>query len=268
MTTTISEDSESSGVRSLKDAEIVLGTLEFIALETQQLLDVHPSLESLFEKSYGKVREVYDREAIVETSLIEDFLFPVTNQCALNVDGVFNSEVTESYKDIYKAWVEDKTAKHIETQEEVKTKFDIKLNDKDLRCQCVQCLGDYRTQVRNFVFEMQTSLIDKTEERLHDLVLERRISDVSSAVFNLKKDLDKNFHNMRNKLKRSSVNKLENEVKQHYRLKFGAKSDLGKVYKERLTVFFNTILVEQGLKPELVSPEEYDISQDFSFVVI
>ncbi len=258
MTTTISEDQESSGIRSLTDAEIVLGTLEFIALETKKLLDVHASLESLFEKSYGKVREVYDREAIVETSLIEDFLFPITTQCALNVDGEFSPEVTESYKEIYKAWVDDKTAKHVETQEQVKTNFDIKLNDKDLSCQCIQCLGDYRTQVREYVFEMQTSLIDKTEERLHDLVLERRISDVSAAVFNLKKDLDKNFHNMRNKLKRSSVNKLENEVKQHYRIKFGAKSELGKVYKERLTVFFNTILVEQGLKPELVSAEEYD----------
>ena len=211
MTTTISEDLESSGIRSLTDAEIVLGTLEFIALETKKLLDVHASLESLFEKSYGKVREVYDREAIVETSLIEDFLFPVTTQCALNVDGEFSREVTESYKEIFKAWVEDKTAKHVETQEQVKTNFDIKLNDKDLSCQCVQCLGDYRTQVREYVFEMQTSLIDKTEERLQDLVLERRISDVSAAVFNLKKDLDKNFHNMRNKLKRSSVNKLERD---------------------------------------------------------
>jgi ATP-dependent RNA helicase SUPV3L1/SUV3 len=63
---------------------------------------------------------------------------------------------------------------------------------------------------------------------------------------------------MRNKLKRSSVNKLENEVKTHFRSKFGAKSDLGKVYKEKLTVFFNTLLVDQGLKPELVSPEEYE----------
>src|SRR5205085_9869745 len=68
----------------------------------------------------------------------------------------------------------------------------------------------------------------------------------------------KNFHQMRNKLKRSSVNKLENEVKAYYRSKFGTKSDLGKVYKEKLNVFFNTLLVEQGLKPELVSAEEYD----------
>jgi ATP-dependent RNA helicase SUPV3L1/SUV3 len=63
---------------------------------------------------------------------------------------------------------------------------------------------------------------------------------------------------MRNKLKRSSVNKLENEVKAHFRSKFSIKSDLGKVYKEKLNVFFNTMLVEQGLKPELVSPEEYE----------
>src|SRR5690606_36337544 len=44
----------------------------------------------------------------------------------------------------------------------------------------------------------------------------------------------------------------------HFRSKFSPKSELGKVYKEKLTVFFNTHLVEQGLKPELVSPEEYE----------
>src|SRR5690606_15884429 len=74
----------------------------------------------------------------------------------------------------------------------------------------------------------------------------------------LKKDLDKNFHQMRNKLKRSSVNKLENEVKHHFRLKFGSNSDLSRVYKEKLKVFFNTILVEKGQKPELISSDEYE----------
>ncbi len=251
-------DDGSSGMRPLEDAMAILDVLEVIAIETRALLDTHPSLESLFEKHFGKTREVFEREAILETCLIEDFIFPVTGNYSMLVDGEFNKDVTESYKEIYKAWCEEKSAKHVETQAHIKEKFDLKLNDKDLSCQCVQCLGDYRTQVRESVFTMQTSLIDKAEERLHDWILTKRISDVSGAVFNLKKDLDKNFHNMRNKLKRSSVNKLENEVKYHFRSKFGANSELGKVYKEKLKVFFNTQLVDQGLKPDFVSPEEYE----------
>ena len=258
ITTSILGDEESPGLRSLEDSNVILSTLESIAVDTRSMLDTHASLESLFEKNFGRVREVFDREAIVETCLIEDFIFPVTTTYPVMVDGQFSSELTESYKDTYKAWVEEKSAKHTATQELLKLNFDIKLHDKDLSCQCVQCLGDYRTQVREAVYATQTSLIDKTEDKLHEWVLTRKITDVSNAVFDLKKNLEKNFHQMRNKLKRSSVNKLENEVKAYFRTKFGPKSDLGKVYKEKLNVFFNTLLVEQGFKPELVSHEEYD----------
>ncbi len=258
LTTRILEDDESSGVRSLEQATIVLETLEFLAIESKDLLEKFPSLESLFEKNFGKLRELFDRESIIETGLLEDFIFPVTSAYSMLVDGKFNSDLVSSYKVIFKAWIEERILKHSSTQDLLKLNFELKINDKDLTCQCVQCLGDYRTQVREAVFALQTGLIDKAEERLHEWVLTKKITDISGAVFNLKKDLEKNFHQMRNKLKRSSVNKLENEVKAHFRSKFSIKSDLGKVYKEKLNVFFNTMLVEQGLKPELVSPEEYE----------
>ncbi len=258
ITASILEDDESSGMRSLEESLIVLSTLQSIAIDAEKFLIENPSLESLFEKNFGKVREIYDRSTIVETALAEDFIFPTTNQYSLIVDGKFNPDVAASYKDIFKAWAEDRVAKHVATQELIKLNFDIKMSDRDLSCQCVQCLGDYRTQVREAVYHLQTDMIDKAEEKLQDWVLTKKISDVSGAVFNLKRDLEKNFHQMRNKLKRSSVNKLENEVKAYFRTKFGTKSDLGKVYKEKLNVFFNTLLVEKGLKPELVSPEEYD----------
>ncbi len=258
ITTSLLGENESPGRRSLEESETVLNTLESIAIDARILLDAHPSLETLFEKNFGRVIEVFEREAIVETCFVEDFIFPVTAAYPVIVDGKFSKELTESYKDTFRAWVEDKSANHVSTQELLKLNFDIKLTDRDLVCQCVQCLGDYRTQVREAVYAAQTELIDKSEEKLHDWVLTRKITDISNAVFDLKKNLDKNFHQMRNKLKRSSVNKLENEVKTHYRSKFGPKSDLGKVYKEKLNVFFNTLLVEQGFKPELVSAEEYE----------
>ncbi|MGE3608678.1 MAG: helicase-related protein [Bacteriovoracaceae bacterium] len=258
ITTSILGDEESPGIRSLSDAQVILNTLEFIAIETRQLIDQESSLESLFEKNFGRLHEVFEREAIIETALVEDFIFPSTENYPVNVEGNFSSELVESYKDQFKAWCLEKISAHAETQDIVKNKFDLKLNDRDLSCQCAQCLGDYRTQVRESVFKTQAGLIDKAEEKLHEMILVRRISDVSNAVFDLKKNLDKNFHQMRNKLKRSSVNKLENEIKHYFRSKLGAKSDLGKVYKEKLTVFFNTLLVEQGLKPELVSHEEYE----------
>jgi len=256
--TSLLGDDESPSIRDLNDANILLDLLEFIAQEAKSFLELNPSLETLFEKSFGRLHDNFEREAIIETALLEDYVFPMTSQYPVLVDDVFNADLVKSYEMIFKSWCEEREVHHKETQDIIKNRFDIKLNDKDLKCQCVQCSADYRTQVREFVFQLQTSLIDKAEDKLHEWVLFKKITDVSNAVFNLKKDLDKNFHQMRNKLKRSSVNKLENEVKYHYRSKFGSKSVLGKVYKEKLTVFFNTILVEKGLKPEVISPDEYE----------
>jgi ATP-dependent RNA helicase SUPV3L1/SUV3 len=258
MTTSILGDEESPSIRPLETAEIILNTLESIAIDARNLMDLHPSMDSLFEKNFGRVTEIFTREAIVETCLMEDFLFPATGTYPVLVDGVFSRELTESYKDIFKAWCAEKGDSHVESQDLLKNKFDLKIGDKDLPCHCVQCLGDYRTRVREEVYNLQASLIDKSEEKLHDMILFKKIGDISNAVFELKKNLDKNFHQMRNKLKRSSVNKLENEVKHHFRTKFGSKSTLAKVYREKLLVYFNTLLVDQGLKPELVSAEEYD----------
>ena len=258
ISTSISGDEESPEIRSLENALIVLDTLESIAIETKNLLEKYPSLDSLFEKSFGKSRELTEREAIVETALVDDYIFPATSSYSFIVDDVFSGEVAASYKDTFKAWAEEKAAKHLATQDLVKVNFELTINDRDLTCQCVQCLGDYRAQVRESVYGVQTRLIDKSEDKLHEWILTKKITDVSTEVFNLKRDLEKNFHNMRNKLKRSSVNKLETEVKTYFRDKFGPKSDLGKVYKEKLNVFFNTLLVERGLKPELVAPEEYE----------
>ncbi len=258
MKTSIMGDDESPTTRSETDCLIILEVLESIAIDAKTLIEVHPTLDTLYEKNFGPYRDLFDREAIVETTLLEEYLFPVTSQYPILVDGEFNADVTKSYKDIFKAWADIRAEGHVKTQDLLKNNFDLKIVDKELTCQCAQCLGDYRTQVREAVYKMQTDLIDKAEDRLHEIVLFKKISDISNAVFDLKKNLDKNFHQMRNKLKRSSVNKLENDVKHHYRTKFGTKSVLAKVYREKLTVYFNTLLVEQGLKPELISAEEYE----------
>jgi len=244
--------------RSVENAQVVLKTLEKIALETKRLLDLHPSLDSLLEKEMGKVDEVFDTDLIKDNIFFKNYIFPSLEQFPVLVDGEFSPEVIASYPDQFSAWVNHKIQSHETSQDLLKNKFDLRFQEKDISCHCVQCLGDYRTQVREAVIALQKQTIDRAEERLHEMILVRKITDVSQYVFDLKKMIEKNFNQMRNRLKRSSVNKLENEVKAYLKLKIGSQSSLGKVYKERLQVFFNTILVERGLKPELVSQDEFD----------
>jgi ATP-dependent RNA helicase SUPV3L1/SUV3 len=256
VTTTISGDT--SHIRSVEDATIVLATLEHLYLETSQLLSKAPSLDSIYEKDYGTLRELADRESLLEISLIEEFLFPRTEQWPLMVGGVFNPELVTSYRESFSDWAQEKLTFHEQTQELLKNKFDLKIVISDLTCQCTQCLADYRTKLREEVMRQQETMINQAEERLFEMVLTRSITDVSNYVFNLRKNLDRVIHQARAKFKRSSLNKIESEVKALFRAKFAPNSPLGKVYREKLMAFFNSCLVEQGLKPEMISAGEYE----------
>lgn len=257
VSTSLSGDSPDS-IRSLEDATVVLGTLEVVYTEMAKLLAAAPTLDSVFEKYFGPVRELNDREAIFEVALLDEYLFPRTDQWPLTVGETFNREMVEGYREGFREWCKEALSFHQKTQEQLKERFDLKLATSDLTCQCTQCLADYRTKLREEVMEQQEKMINDAEERLFDMVLSRSITDVSNYVFNLRKNMERGINQVRNKFKRSSLNKIESEVKAVFRAKFSGTSPLGKLYREKLMVFFNTCLVEQGLKPEIITPGEYE----------
>lgn len=245
-------------IRSVSDASIVLETLEVVYTELAKLLAEVPTLDVVFEKNYGPVRELLNRDALFEVALLDNFLFPRTDQWPLVVGEAFNAELVASYQEGFRDWCKDVLHAHQKTQEVLKTKFDLRLSIGELACQCTQCLADFRTKLREEVMAGQEKMMSDAEERLFDMVLTRSITDVSNYVFNLRKNMERGINQVRNKFKRSSLNKIESEVKAVFRSKFSGTSPLGKLYREKLMVFFNTCLVEQGLKPEIISPAEYE----------
>ncbi len=256
VTTSLSGDSPE--VRSVEDGRIVLDTLQAIACEAQKLLAKHPSLDTLYEHAFGPLRELSDREALLETALLDEFLFPRVEQCPVEVDGAFNPEMVRSYEELFRAWCRDRALGHEKTQETLKGRFDLKLTPADLPCHCAQCVADHRTKLREEVMRVQEEMVDKAEERLFNIVLTRSINDISNQVTNLRRDMERSLANVRTKFKRSSLNKLESDIKALFRAKFAPTSPLGKLYKEKLMVFFNTTLLELGYKPEMISPAEYE----------
>ena len=136
VSTSLSGD-EGFAVRSLEDATTVLETLEVVYLEMSKLQQEHPSLESIFEKNFGPLRELTSREALFEVALLDEYLFPRTEQWPLTVEDGFNKELVVSYRESFQGWAKEILQDHLSTQERVKTKFDFKLSSGDLKCQCV-----------------------------------------------------------------------------------------------------------------------------------
>lgn len=245
-------------LRSLDEAKLILDTLKKITLKAQELFKSYPSLESIYEKEFGPAKHLQDREAIIETCFVDDYLLPHSESYPFIEDQKVTKELLDNYLISFKEWSEDIVVKHDETQIIIKDKFDLELKASQLTCQCIKCTADFRAKIRDTLFKEQVAMIDTAEEELHELILEQKISYLSDYVQKLKKRLDRNQHKVRYKLKRGSLNKLDSDVKAHFKRKFAFNTELGKVYKERLISFFNTVLEDKEIKPDMISAEEYE----------
>jgi ATP-dependent RNA helicase SUPV3L1/SUV3 len=248
---------EDPDLRSLEEGALVLKALSTIFDTLYKTVKEYPSLESLFEKEFGDVRAIFSRETLLEICFLDDYLIPGNDSYPFIPEQEVSKELIDGYVESFIGWIEDIKDKHLQSQEQLKENFSLEINQSNMLCHCVQCIADYRSKVREFVLEEQIKLIDETCEKMHDIVLTKKIDIVSENVARLKKSLDRNIHKVKYRLKRASLNKLDAEVKSHFKYKFSYQSELGKVYKEKLRAFFNSLLDDEDIKPELLTEEEF-----------
>lgn len=250
---------EGEGVlRSEQEAKAILKTFEYIALKARELIADHPALESLFEKQYGKFNYVFSREHIVDTCFLGDYIFYDKEEFPLPDDMVVTDEILVNYQASFYDWVKDKKSKHIDTQDLVLNRIDLETKQSNLTCSCLKCVADYRAKIRDYAYELQKKLIDDSLLQLEELIVEEKISYISDYVSKLKKRMERNTAQVRFRLKRASLNKLDQDVKSYFKAYLGSQSELGIVYKQRLISFFTGILTDQGNNADLITDNEYE----------
>jgi ATP-dependent RNA helicase SUPV3L1/SUV3 len=250
-------DDQDSNIRSVETAKIILETLGQIYSQIDLFLTEHPYLLGVYEKEFGYLEDLTLRERILETCFISEYLFSDKEKCPIIIDDKLDENVIPTYIDYVKEWLSETAKLHVDTQLLLKENFQDSIKFSDLKCQCVQCSADYRTKVREFVYDKIVKMMDIAEEKMFEMMLDRKIGEISYYFYELKKKIERYIHEQRFRLKRSTLNKLESELKSDFKLKFSHSSDLGKVYKEKLYAFFNSILTEMGMKLDLISEEEY-----------
>ena len=169
-----------------------------------------------------------------------------------------SSELVDNYVLSFKDWEVVVRNNHLESQELIKENFSTELKPNALNCPCQKCIADFRAKLRDQVFKDHVQIISEAEEALHELVLDKKISFISDYYSKLKKRIEKNLQRIRYKLKRGSLNKLDSDIKAELKSKLGPNTELGRVYRERLITFFNSILDEEDISPDLITSEEYD----------
>ncbi len=251
-------DGDEQGVRSLLESKIILSGLKSMATLSKELFSEYNSLESLFEKEFGKFVHVFNREAVLETSLFEEFLFIDSQEFPLGSDQVIDQELIDNYVLSFKDWIEKIKSFHVESQSLILENFDLNIKTSQLKCQCIKCSADFRAKLRETVYQAQIKLIDEAKEELDNIILTEQISYISDYVNKLRKRLDKGLGQIKYRLKRGSLNKLDNDVKAYFKRSMGPRSEMGLVYRQRLLSFFNGILTDEGHNPDLITENEYE----------
>lgn len=252
----LNEDTED--LRSLSESKSILLIIQNMVLKTADLIKQYPSLEALFEKNFGKLKYYTQRENIISICITDEYLFPETGEYPLAFGAELTQETLDNYALSFKEWLHEVELKHKNSQHKIFHEFEVDLKQSDLDCHCSKCIADFRAHLRDHVFQEQKKLIEKAVTELEEYIQHREIAYISDYVSKLKRNIERNLGKVKYKLKRGSLNKLDSQIKDYFKLHFGYKSELSLVYRERLKVFFNTLLIENEQQPDLITESEYE----------
>lgn len=243
--------------RSIEDAAIVLDFVEKTQNYLFEKFKTFPSLVGVFNTEFINWQDFISRDYVLETIFVSDCLMPEKEIFLFGQDGGLNPPVLEIHFQTLKKWVDEKVFKHEKTQKELKENFKLEIKMSELECQCVACLADYRTRVREVAFDECLSLINETVAKIEESLV-KPIGEVTLVYQNLLRGLDKRLHLVQYRLKKSSLNRLEAQIKSITDERFTYPGDLAYKYSEKLITHFQNWLVENSYSADLVGRDEYD----------
>ena len=251
-------DEESEYVRSTEQALQILSVLQNIHTGLHALFKAHPSLISLFEKHFVPLQQFFQRGCVFNTCFIEDYLMPEKEMFALESEESEDLETTlASHQLFFEVWIKDGKKHHEETQALLKQNFSPAKSSKELACQCNSCLGDYRAQLRDYIWNTLHQYIEEGKAQIVSALEGADLETESLAFAEMQGKVDKLLYKMRYALRRSTLSKIKEQAKNKIQEIFLYPSELGLIREKKLKPFFTHYLYQEGLKPELVEEHEF-----------
>lgn len=243
-------------VRTVEVAKVVLGFIEEIQTEFWEFFKEYPFLKLHFENEFILIQEFFSRTYILNLCFLDDYLFPDKMLFPFAQDGNVTESMMADTKALIKEWIENRKEDHKTNLEDLKTKFHFELRETDLQCQCNICVADYRNKLRENVYKECLTLIEDTRDQIKTNI-DQGIRTVSNIFYSFQKDLDKLFFKFRKRLKKSTLNRLESQVKSLIKSTFLYPSELAIDHTHNLYPYFHSLLKAQGLKQDLLSERDY-----------
>lgn len=244
-------------VRDSKDAEKVLEFVKDIQVNLHEFFSSYPSLISLFNKEYIPLGEFFQRDNVLDLIFLDDCLFPEKEMFFFGQDGGISDNILNLHKKALNDWLEEKKANHENNQTLLKESFSIDLKSSAMTCQCVGCSADYKNRLREFVLDYCKELIKETADKIDEALEKGQRDEVTHHYTDMQKGIDKVLHKIRYRLKRSTLNRLDSQIKPMLRDLFTYPAELAQKREKDLSVFLKGLLYEEDINEELVGEEEF-----------
>jgi ATP-dependent RNA helicase SUPV3L1/SUV3 len=243
-------------VRSKEDALTIANFLEDLQKKLHLLFEEYPSLMGSFSREFLSFSEFVQRDNILDLVFLDDCLFPEKELFLFGQDGAISKSILDLHIKSFEKWISEKKGKHELTQKLIKENFTLELKPDALECPCVQCSGDFRTKLREHVLDLCKKQIGEAADTLDKDIEGLSLDEASRFFIDMQKSVDKILHKVRYRLKRSTINRLESQIKPLIKDTFTYPSELAVKREKTLKSFLLNLLYEEGVKEEIVGEDE------------
>jgi len=250
-------DDDLDYIRDVADAKVILDFYEKVYQEAHPVLTSYPTLGQFFTKDFISPQIFFDKNFVLEMIFLEDALIPDKEKYIFGQDGGMSQNVLNLHLKTIKMWFNEKKDNHVDTQKKLLDHFELEIKPSHLSCECISCQSLYRTRLREKVLEMAKEHVESTAsdilERIHDL----DVNDTSTMFIEMQKAIDKVLHNIRYRLKKSAINRLDSQIKNIIKENFTHPSEIAALQETRLKPFLKEILIDMELREDLLDERDF-----------
>jgi len=244
-------------IRTVEDGVLILDFIEKFQTRLYHFFKNFPSLLTNFNTEYIPFYEFVEEKGILDIVFLDNCLFPDKESFLFGQDGGIDLEILKIHHHSLEQWIEEKKKNHQETLSDLKKDLLADVSSKDLRCQCTQCIAEYRSRLRDRIYSNCIDLISQGEDEIRSNIT-KGITFVSDCHKRMNKDIEKNLFKVRYRLKKSSLNRLENQIKSKMKDVFDYDTSLSLLYMDSLNNYLDDVMDAGGLSSDLLTTEDKD----------
>lgn len=244
-------------LRAVDDAEVILSFYKDYTETLWSKLKENSWSLDFFEKENINLKTLVDENYILDICFVDDCLIPEKDLLYFGQDGGIDKNILSLHLNALEKWFEVKVVAHLETQKFIKEEFNEDIKVSELKCQCILCRSEFRTRLRKNLLEQCLNEIEEAEKKILESHESSSMDEISSMYAIMAKSIEKKVFKFRYRLKKSSINKLQQQLKSLIKDKFNYPSEVAKQRESVVKSALMELINAEGMNDEFFDTETF-----------